>query len=54
MRKIASKNYYEYIGKRRLQQALNHQRVKNEKALKALKAQELEMLYNCLPFTFTL
>ena len=36
MRKLASKNYYENIDKRKLQQALNHQRVKNEKAQKAL------------------
>ena len=36
MRKLASKNYYENIDKRKLQQALNHQRVKNEKEQKAL------------------
>ena len=36
MRKLASTNYYENIEKRRLQQALNHQRVKNAKAQTAL------------------
>ena len=36
MRKTASTHYYENIEKRRLQQALNYQRVKNEKAQNAL------------------
>ena len=36
MRKFASNKYYENIDKRKLQQALNHQRVRNEKAQKAL------------------
>ena len=36
MRKLASTNYYENIEKRKLQQALNHQRVKDEEAQQAL------------------
>jgi hypothetical protein len=34
MRRLASKNYYENIEKRKLQQSLNYQRLKNEKLQK--------------------
>ena len=44
MRKLASKHYYENIEKRRLQQAQNYQRNKNEKALKTQKSQKAQEL----------